>query len=125
MTPLALGLLTVAAIIFVVAFAQPLDEGDPGDPSDENPNREPAPVGAPNILVFVTDDQRADSMEFMPKTSKYFMDEGTWLPNGLSTTPICCPARVSIFTGRFVHNHGVRGFTPYELDQETTLQATL
>ena len=125
MAPLALCLLTIAAIIFVVALAQPLDEGDPRDPSNENPNREPAPVGAPNILVFVTDDQRADSMEVMPKTSKYFMDEGTWFPNGLSTTPICCPARASIFTGRFVHNHEVRGFTPYELDQDTTLQAML
>ena len=122
MASLALGLLTVAAIIFVVALAQPLDEGDP---SDENPDREPAPVEAPNILAFVTDDQRADSMEFMPRTSKYFMDEGAWFPNGLSTTPVCCPARASIFSGRFVHNHGVKGFTPYKLEQETTLQAAL
>lgn len=121
-TPLAVGLLAVAALAIVVALAQPFDEGNP---SDENPSREPAPRVAPNILIFVTDDQRTESMEVMPKTSKYFKDEGAWFPNGLSTTPVCCPARASIFTGRFVHNHGVKSFTPYKLDQDTTLQAEL
>ena len=101
-----------------MAFVRPFDDG-------ENPTREPAPTGAPNILIIVTDDQRTDSMEVMPKTSKYFRDEGKWFPNGFSTTPVCCPARASIFSGRFVHNHGVMNFTPYELDQETTLQARL
>jgi arylsulfatase A-like enzyme len=76
-------------------------------------------------MIFVTDDQRPESMEVMPRTSKYFRDEGRWFPNGFSNTPLCCPARASIFSGRFVHNHGVEYFTPYELDQDTTLQARL
>jgi arylsulfatase A-like enzyme len=112
------GLLIVVALIVVVAFVQPFD-------NDENLTRRRAPRGAPNILIIVTDDQRTDSMEAMPKTSQYFRDEGMWFPNGFSTTPVCCPARASIFSGRFVHNHGVENFTPYELDQETTLQARL
>ena len=120
--PLAFGLLAVTALALVVALAQPSDEEAP---SNENPNREPAPGAAPNILIFMTDDQRPESMEAMPKTSTYFKHEGVWFPNGLSTTPVCCPARTSIFTGRFVHNHGVRAFDPYKLDQDTTLQAKL
>lgn len=112
------GLLTVAALVLVVALVQPFGEGDA---SDENPTREPVP----NIVIFVTDDQRTESMEVMPQTSKYFVDEGAWFPNAFSTTPVCCPARASIFSGRFVHNHGVEYFTPYELDQDTTLQARL
>ncbi|MGI8942577.1 MAG: sulfatase family protein [Actinomycetota bacterium] len=120
---LLLGLLTVAALVFVVvALVQSF--GEEGA-SNENPPPVPAPPGAPNILVFVTDDQRTESMEVMPRTSEYFVDEGAWFPNGFSTTPVCCPARASIFSGRFVHNHGVKRFTPYKLDQDTTLQATL
>jgi arylsulfatase A-like enzyme len=79
----------------------------------------------PNVLVFITDDQRADSMEALPLTSKWFMEEGTWYPNAFALTPVCCPSRASIFSGRFTHNHGVKQFTPYRLDQRSTIQAYL
>jgi arylsulfatase A-like enzyme len=81
--------------------------------------------GRPNVLVFVTDDQRADSMEAMPLTSKWFKEEGRWYPNAFSLTPVCCPSRASIFSGRFTHNHGVKQFTPRKLHQRSTLQAYL
>jgi arylsulfatase A-like enzyme len=81
--------------------------------------------GRPNVLVFITDDQRADSMDAMPLTSKWFREEGRWYPNAFALTPVCCPSRASIFSGRFTHNHGVKQFTPYELDQRSTLQAYL
>jgi arylsulfatase A-like enzyme len=119
---LVAGLPSLIAIILVALIVQPFDGTEPldgaGVPQDETSD-------GPNVLIFVTDDQRADSMEVMPKTSRYFMDEGTWYPNAFATTPVCCPSRASIFTGRFVHNHGVEQFTPYRLDQATTLQATL
>lgn len=118
---LLIGLLIVGALVLAVALVQSFGDGGA---SDENPTRELA-RSEPNILIFVTDDQRSESMEVMPKTSEYFVDEGVWFPNGLSTTPVCCPARASIFSGLFVHNHGVKRFTPYDLDQDSTLQATL
>ncbi len=62
----------------------------------------------PNILVFVTDDQRIDGLSVMPKTASWFRAGGTTFPNGVVTTPLCCPSRTSIFTGRFAHNHGVK-----------------
>ncbi len=73
----------------------------------------------PNIVFIVTDDQRADTMHMtphvMPNVLKWFRDGdpaagvvgGTEYVNGFATTPVCCPARSSIFSGRYVHNHEV------------------
>jgi arylsulfatase A-like enzyme len=88
-------------------------------------SRGDAEQSPPNVLVFITDDQRADSMEAMPLTSKWFKEEGRWYPNAFSLTPVCCPSRASIFSGRYTHNHGVKQFTPYRLDQRSTIQAYL
>jgi arylsulfatase A-like enzyme len=62
----------------------------------------------PNILIIVTDDQRASgTMTVMPKTRRLFGRGGTRFTNAYATTPLCCPSRASIFTGQYVHNHGV------------------
>ncbi len=117
---LLFALLIAVTVVLTALLLPPFggrDTTDTGPPT--------APEGAPNVLVFVTDDQRPESMEAMPQTSRYFRDEGRWYPNGFATTPICCPSRASIFSGQFVHNHGVKNFTPYELQQTTTLQAVL
>ena len=78
---------------------------------------------APNFVVIVTDDQRADTLEIMEKTRSRFASQGTEFTNSFATTPLCCPARASIFTGRYAHNHRVRTNRGAEdLDQETTIQ---
>ncbi|MCC7119005.1 MAG: sulfatase [Anaerolineales bacterium] len=61
----------------------------------------------PNFLIIITDDQRFDSMEFMPKTQELIFDQGVTFSKGFVTTPFCCPSRVSIFTGLYAHNHYV------------------
>lgn len=62
----------------------------------------------PNFLIIVTDDQRLDTMEYMPKTQQLIFDQGVTFTNGFVTTPLCCPSRSSILTGMYAHNHGVR-----------------
>jgi arylsulfatase A-like enzyme len=81
----------------------------------------------PNILLIVTDDQRADgTMDVMPKTLQWFEAGGTKYPQAFSTTPVCCPARASIFSGQYTHNHGVRSNDLANvLDQRFTIQAYL
>jgi arylsulfatase A-like enzyme len=81
----------------------------------------------PNILFFVTDDQRpTETLDVMPKTTQLFDRQGTYFPNAYATTPLCCPARASILTGRYAHNHGVkRNDQGPLLDHTTTLERRL
>ncbi len=82
----------------------------------------------PNILIILTDDQRIGTMDVMPATLRRFADQGATFPHAFATTPLCCPSRSSIFTGRFAHNHGVQSnarHAPDVLDQKTTVQRYL
>jgi len=61
----------------------------------------------PNVVLIVTDDQLADSLAFMPNVQRYLVDEGTLFSAAFTSTPLCCPARVSILRGQYAHNHEV------------------
>src|SRR5688572_3360650 len=106
--PLQFGLASLVAACAMAVFAQP------------------AAAVPPNIIVIVTDDHRAagtmdisdPDLDPMKKTKGWFhtgdlqvpgrdpVPGGTKFPNGIATTPLCCPARASIFTGQYIHNHG-------------------
>ena len=61
----------------------------------------------PNFLIIITDDQRFDTMQYMPNTQKLIFDRGVTFSHGYITTPFCCPSRASILTGMYAHNHGI------------------
>jgi N-acetylglucosamine-6-sulfatase len=61
----------------------------------------------PNFLIIITDDQRYDTMEYMPNTQQLIFDQGVTFSSGYVTTPFCCPSRASILTGLYAHNHDV------------------
>jgi arylsulfatase A-like enzyme len=81
----------------------------------------------PNVLIFVTDDQRSgDTMEVMPATRRLFKKQGTSFRHAFATTPLCCPSRASIMTGRYAHNHDVHNNSEAtNLDHRSTLQRYL
>ena len=108
--------LAVPCLVLLAACTAP-----PARDAIPEPNQTPDP--RPNVLVIVTDDQRADTLDVMPATRRLFGDRGTTFTNAFATTPLCCPARASIFTGRYPHNHGVlRNKQSHDLDTTTTLQ---
>jgi arylsulfatase A-like enzyme len=83
--------------------------------------------GPPNILVIVTDDQRAtETLDVMPKTLQWFGLGGTTFTDAYAATPLCCPARAAIMTGRFNHNNGVLdNGDQARLDHQSTIQRYL
>jgi len=66
----------------------------------------PRAASRPNLVVFLTDDQDVDLGGFSPlaKTHQHLSQKGMSLSNAYASTPICCPSRASILTGRYMHN---------------------
>ncbi len=61
----------------------------------------------PNIVFFLTDDQSADQMTALPSVQELIAQRGTTFDNAIVPIPLCCPARASLVTGQYPHNHGV------------------
>jgi arylsulfatase A-like enzyme len=115
---LAAGVAAALVAVGVVAVAAARGAGGPAERAE--------PAARPNVLVIVTDDARAETLEAMPKTRRWIADGGVTYTEGFATTPSCCPSRASIFSGRYVHNHGVlRQQLGDRLDQTTTLASYL
>ena len=64
----------------------------------------------PNIVFILADDLDATTTPYwdaMPKSKALLADQGLVFTNAFSPTPICCPARATILTGKYGHNTGV------------------
>lgn len=75
----------------------------------------PGPSGKrPNIVFVLTDDQdlHMQSLDYLPLIKKHLINEGTLYKRHYCTTAICCPARVSLLTGRLAHNTNVTDVNP-------------
>lgn len=60
----------------------------------------------PNILFILTDDQdlHMNSLHYMPLASKHLIEKGTLFKRHFCTIALCCPSRVSLWTGKAAHN---------------------
>ena len=69
-------------------------------------------TGAPNILLLMTDQQRADALGtsggWVPTPHlDGLAAEGMRFTNCITTSPVCIPARLSLATGLYPHHTGV------------------
>ena len=97
----------------------------PASDVEVRPAPQPEPE-RPNVLVVVTDDMRPDGLNAMPFTVRWLVKGGRTHTNAYATTPLCCPSRASIFTGRYAHNHGVlKNQDSHDLDTDETVMAYL
>jgi N-acetylglucosamine-6-sulfatase len=67
-----------------------------------------------NVIVILTDDQRAGDLVAMPETKQQIARRGVRFRRSWATFPLCCPSRATNLTGQYAHNHGVRGNFPPE-----------
>ncbi|KAF2864021.1 alkaline phosphatase-like protein [Piedraia hortae CBS 480.64] len=68
----------------------------------------------PNIVFILTDDQdlHMDSLKYMPLLKKHIIDHGTSFTRHYCTNALCCPSRVSLWTGKAAHNTNVTDVNP-------------
>jgi arylsulfatase A-like enzyme len=82
-----------------------------------------------NVVVVVTDDQTIESLPTMPYLRDASSDPADhWIAflNAFANTPLCCPSRATLLTGRYAHSHGVlTNEDGLRLDEETTVAAWL
>ncbi len=90
----AAGLLGIVAISLIVLTGSGRAQADPN---------------APNIVVIMTDDQNAGTVNrrTMPATARLLQRGGTDFTEAVVTTPQCCPSRAAFFSGQYGHNNGV------------------
>lgn len=98
------------------------------------PGRAAAPAAAaatkPNVVVLMTDDQTLRDLAVMPRTRRDIGAAGTTFSRNYVSYPLCCPSRATLLTGRYAHNHAVRGNRPPRggygrLDKANTLPVWL
>jgi N-acetylglucosamine-6-sulfatase len=63
----------------------------------------PAAAAQPNIVFILTDDQRWDTLRYMPTVQSELVGRGITFANAFVTNPLCCPSRASILTGAYSH----------------------
>ncbi|OAP61898.1 hypothetical protein AYL99_04101 [Fonsecaea erecta] len=79
---------------------------------------EQRPIGQsakkPNIIFILTDDQdlHMDSLSYMPFLRQHVSDHGTSFRRHYCTVALCCPSRVSMWTGKAAHNTNVTDLHP-------------
>src|SRR5215210_5587681 len=98
------ALLVFGLILAVTSLA--IACGGQEQESQEQESQEQS-ANKPNIVFVLTDDMRADDLEYMPKTQERLAQEGTTFSNAFVSYSQCCPSRASILRGQYTHNHQV------------------
>jgi len=91
----------------------------------------PAEARRPNILFLFPDQMRGQAMGCMgdPNVKSPHLDrlasQGVLFPNTFANTPVCCPARANILTGKYTHANGMLANDLRLRESETTLTELL
>ena len=95
-----------ATIVATAALAACVSTG-PGEVAQAQAPQPPETAARPNVVMITLDDLAEGDLSVMPRTRRLLADQGTTMTQGLAPTPICAPARASLLTGQYAHNHGV------------------
>ncbi len=96
----------LVSVLAVLVFATSLII----QPTSAKVTRPTSQTKQPNIVFILADDLDEVVMPYwdaMPQTAALLRDQGIQFTQAFSPTPICCPARSTILTGKYGHNTGV------------------
>jgi len=101
-------LLTGLSAVSVGATSGPLEKA----PNDNTRNTAPVAENTvknekPNVVIIYTDDQKNGSEKFMQAVQRRIVSAGVSYTNAHSATATCCPARVSLLTGKLAKDTNV------------------
>jgi arylsulfatase A-like enzyme len=71
-----------------------------------------AAEGPPNVVLLMTDDQTVRDMQVLTRTRAAIGAQGVTFTDYRASFPLCCPARSTMLTGQYAHNHQVLGNKP-------------
>jgi N-acetylglucosamine-6-sulfatase len=57
----------------------------------------------------MADDLGPGMMRALPRTRRLLGERGATFANAFASYPLCCPARATLLTGQYAHNHGAKG----------------
>jgi arylsulfatase A-like enzyme len=110
-----------ALLALLCTLAVALGGGAAGAAAPEEPPLNPNGT-QPSFVVIQTDDQTLDGLyatftafpgaavtRSMPNTLDLIAKKGMTFNRYYVPYPLCCPSRVSLLTGRYSHNNGVKG----------------
>jgi N-acetylglucosamine-6-sulfatase len=112
--------MVLAAVVLAVAALTPAPAHAPSD-------------DRPNVIIILTDDQSFDTLPSNPPTMPWLQSQiqdpnGHWLwfPNAFIETPLCCPSRATILSGRYSRHTQVRtNDDGHRFDESNTLATWL
>lgn len=102
--------LAVAGVVGIGGCGQaptqkPTAERIPQQASTETPSFK-MPVEKPNVLMITVDDLSSMDMDYLPNVKRLVGESGVTFTDAMAPTPICVPARASLLSGQYAHNHG-------------------
>jgi N-acetylglucosamine-6-sulfatase len=115
--------LAMAVLVLIASMVVVDEQSAEAAPSNAGPSAEAGASAAqpPSFVVIQTDDQTLEALTAtytplggapiaaMPNTLALIAARGATLSRYYVSYPLCCPSRVSLLTGRYAHNHNVRG----------------
>ena len=99
---LAAALVVLGGVVFSIGVTSPASRSSTAS----------VPEQPPNVVLLLLDDATVADVQKMPIAQRLIADEGVTFRRNYTPFPHCCPARATILTGLYPHNHHVLDINP-------------